>query len=95
MKNVENGGIEFLRAEALAGRTFSRIALESRYQEKTDRNRANARKAYDTLLRFMPRDNATPEVEEIRAKVAELQSMFSNSVKTLSSELDSQTDFQC
>ena len=77
MKSMENVGIEFLRAEALAGLTFSKIALQSRYQEKKDRNRAKARKAYDTLLRYMPRDNATLESwEEIRAKVAELHSLL-------------------
>jgi len=75
MKSMENVGIEFLRAEALAGLTFSKIALQSRYQEKKDRNRAKARKAYDTLLRFMPRHHATSEAwVEIRAKVAELKS---------------------
>jgi hypothetical protein len=62
-------------AEALTGLTFSKIALASRYQEKTERNRAHARKAYDTLLRFMSRDNATSGAwGEIRAKVAELKS---------------------
>src|SRR5215469_2030899 len=76
MKLVEgNGELEFLRAEARTGLTFSNIALGSHYQEKTARNRANARKAYDTLLRFMPRDPASPGAsEEIRAKVAELKS---------------------
>jgi len=75
MKNVENREIQFIRAEVLTGLTFAKIALGSRHQEKTDRNRANARKAYDTLLRFMPRDNATPGAwEEIRAQVEELKS---------------------
>jgi len=75
MQNLENGEIEFLRAEALTGLTFSKIALGSRHPEKTDRNRAKARKAYDTLLRFMPQHNATSEAwVEIRVKVAELKS---------------------
>ena len=77
MKKMENVEMEFLRAEALAGLTFSKLALESRYQEKTDRNRAKARKAYDTLLRYMPRDNTKPVVsEEIRTKVAELKAQL-------------------
>jgi hypothetical protein len=76
MNLVENRAeIEFLRAEALSGLTFSRIALESQYRDKTDRNRANARKAYDSLLYFMPRVSATKEVwDDIRTKVAELKS---------------------
>ena len=74
MKKKENSDIEFLRAEALTGLTFSKIALGSRHPEKTDRNRAKARKAYDTLLRFMPPCNAASQaLEEITAKVAELK----------------------
>ena len=76
MKPVENNGeIEFLRAEALTGLTFSKIALGSNDQEKTERNRANARKAYDSLLHFLPRVSDKSEIwEEIRARVAELKS---------------------
>lgn len=75
VKTIENGEIEFLRAEALTGLTFSKIALHSRQQQKTDRNRANARKAYDCLLRFMPREHPTLGAwEEIKARVAELKS---------------------
>src|SRR5215467_3642846 len=76
MKKMDNNGEhEFLRAEVQTGLTFSKIALQSRHQEKTDRNRANARKAYDCLLRFMPRVTPTTgEWGEIRASVAELKS---------------------
>jgi len=78
MKSMKNNGeLEFLRAEALTGLTFSRIALGSHYQDKKDRNRINARKAYDCLLRFMPRDDATSEVlRGIKAKIAELKSLL-------------------
>src|SRR5215475_4767657 len=62
MKDTEKGEIESLRAEALTGLTFSKIAPRSHPQEKTDRNRAKARKAYDTLLGFMPGDNAIGSV---------------------------------
>jgi len=76
LKKMDNNGeLEFLRAEAQTGLTFSKIALQSRHQEKTDRNRANARKAYDCLLHFMPRVTPTTgEWDEIRASVAELKS---------------------
>jgi len=75
MKNLEDGEIEFLRAEALTGVTFAKIALGARRQEKIDRNRVNAKKAYDTLLRFMPEDIGTDGAwTEIRARLAELKS---------------------
>ena len=44
---------EFAKAELRAGLTFSHIALQSASQEKRERNRINARKAYDALLRFV------------------------------------------
>jgi hypothetical protein len=75
MKDAKNkGAIEFLRVEALSALTFSRIALGSRDQQKTDCNRANARKACDCLLHFMPRITATKCIAENRAKMAELNS---------------------
>ena len=72
---METGEIEFLRAEAQTGLTFARIALGARHQEKIDRNRVNAKKAYDTLLRFMPKDYATSGAwDDVRAKIEELKS---------------------
>lgn len=77
MKNMENGEIEFLRAEVQTGLTFARIALGARHQEKRDRNRVNAKKAYDTLLRYMPKDHATWGAwDDVRAKIAELKSQL-------------------
>ena len=46
---------EFLRTELRTGLMFSKIALESRYEAKRDRNCARARRAYDALLHFMPK----------------------------------------
>ena len=75
MKNMESGEIEFIRAEVQTGLTFAKIALGSRHRDKIDRNRVNARKAYDTLLRFMPHDNASSGAwDDVRAKIAELKS---------------------
>lgn len=75
MKNIENGEMEFLRAEAQTGLTFAKIALSSRHQDKIARNRANARKAYDTLLHFLPQGHTSPEEwEDIKAKIGELKS---------------------
>lgn len=36
LKKMENVGIELLRAEALAGLRFSKLAWQSRHQEKTE-----------------------------------------------------------
>ena len=46
---------EFLRVELETGLMFSRIAREARNQDKRDRNCAQARRAYDALLHFIPK----------------------------------------
>lgn len=64
----------FLRTELHAGLSFSKIALESKDQSRIDRNRTNARKAYDTLLRFVPDAIlSTEETKEINSQMAALK----------------------
>ena len=46
---------EFLRVELQTGLMFSKIAREARHRDKRDRNCAQARRAYDALLRFIPK----------------------------------------
>jgi hypothetical protein len=41
--------VHFLRSELLTGLTLTKLALEARHRDKSDRNRANARKAYDSI----------------------------------------------
>ena len=66
--------IEFLRTELLTGLTLSKIALASTHADKTERNRVNARKAYDAVLHFMPRVILTEdEAREINDKLALLK----------------------
>ena len=66
---------EFVKAELKAGLTFSHIALQSKSQEKTARNRANARKAYDAILRFANESALSHEgVEEFANLLADLKS---------------------
>ena len=61
--------IEFLRAELLTGLTLSKIARSSD-GDKRERNRVNARKAYDSILRFMPKsDLLGEELDEIKSKL--------------------------
>ena len=65
---------QFLRTELLAGLNFAKIALEAEDQKKVERNRVNARKAYDALLRFIP-DAAlsSEETKEINSQLSELK----------------------
>ena len=47
----DQAGIDFIRAELKTGSTLAHIALNSD-GEKRERNRVNARKAYDSILHF-------------------------------------------
>jgi hypothetical protein len=68
-------GLQFLRTELTMGLTFARIALEARTESKFERNRANARKAYDALLHFTPGTSlSAEEAQEIGASTAQLKS---------------------
>jgi hypothetical protein len=53
--------VEFLRTELRTGLTLSAIALRGGDKSRVDRNRVNARKAYDALLHFIPKVPLTSE----------------------------------
>lgn len=65
--------VEFIKTELRAGLTFSNIALQSKDAGKISRNTANARKAYDALLRFLSKaslgDEDVAEVDQMLAKL--------------------------
>ena len=66
---------EFLRAELLAGMTRANIAQNTSDESKKQRNRREARKAYDAVLRFLPQTFLShDEEEQIDSKLAELKS---------------------
>lgn len=66
--------VESLRAELDTGLTMAQIALDASHAEKTERNRTNARKAYDSLLHFIPRTQLEPEIaDEIDVKLEQLR----------------------
>ena len=68
-------GVEFLRSELDTGLTLSKIALDSNHLEKSNRNRFNARKAYNAILHFAPKINLTEkEIKEIESKLGVLKS---------------------
>lgn len=55
MRDGLNGaGTGFLRAELFAGMTRANIAQNTLDESKKQRNRVEARKAYDAILRFLP-----------------------------------------
>jgi hypothetical protein len=80
MKKVTNlvnptlAEIDFLRSEIDTGLTFAKIALDAHRHDTRNRNRLNARKAYDAVLRFMPRVNLSPEESsEMKIRVEHLK----------------------
>lgn len=65
---------DFLRSEIDTGLTLAKIALDADRHDRRNRNRLNARKAYDTVLRFMPRVNLSPEeTSEMKIRVEHLK----------------------
>jgi len=67
-------GLEFVRTDLETGITFSRLALDADDEDKRARNRANARKGYNTALRQWEKLLLTPaESAEIGAKFNHLK----------------------
>lgn len=74
MLDTTTAGIQFLRTELTAGLTFSRIALHAKHAAKIDRNRVNARKAYDALLHFTLETGVpAKDVKDLQTKMAQLK----------------------
>ena len=53
--------VQFLLADITVALTFLDVADTTHSQDTRDRNRQNARSAYDTVLRLLPNVNATDE----------------------------------
>ena len=67
-------GMKFLRTELRAGITRAHIAKNTSDESKKQRNRQEARKAYDAVLRFLPQTFLSQEEkEEIDSKLTELK----------------------
>ena len=65
---------QFLHNEIHPGLSFTKIALEAEDPSKIERNRTNARKAYDALLHFIPNAVLSPEeTTQINSGLAELK----------------------
>ena len=70
----DQSGIQFIRTELETGLTFSKVAEAATYEGKKERNRANARKAYDAVLHFLPSTSLNEtEISEVKVKLEELR----------------------
>lgn len=68
-------GVNFVTTDLNLGLTFSHMARGLVTQETKDRTRRNARRAYDTVVRFRDRVSPTPaEALSIGKKLARLKS---------------------
>ena len=75
-KAAETNVVEvgFLRSELQVGLTLTRIAMDARHHDKSKRNCINARKAYDSVLRFLPNVSlSADESKEIASKLKQLR----------------------
>lgn len=61
MPDISNSGFDFLKTELHTGLTLASIAAETGDGEKSERNRKNARRAYDVVQRTKERVLLTPE----------------------------------
>jgi hypothetical protein len=67
--------ITFINVDLDAALTFTRIALTSDNTEIVARTRHNARKAYDTIIGYMPRIASNREqLKQIKSKLERLKS---------------------
>jgi hypothetical protein len=67
----------FVLEELDLGTTFCDVALTALDRGKKERNRRNARKAYESALHFLPRLNlAGTEHEVVQAKVSRLNDLL-------------------
>jgi hypothetical protein len=77
-RESNRAGIAFLRTELDSSLTFAQLALQAGDDpEKKSRNRANARKGYDTFMhlseRFSLSDLSAAERQQMKEKLAELE----------------------
>lgn len=73
--STEQTGVDFLFAELQAGLTFAHIAgSKTSATDKIERNRCNARKAYDSILHFRERVALSdPDVAKLTEGLSELK----------------------
>jgi hypothetical protein len=73
--DFHQSGFQFINTELDTGMTFLRIAVGAKGRKKIERNRVNARKAYDSALHYLPSTSlAADEARMIKEKIAALRS---------------------
>lgn len=73
--DYHQSGIQFVNVELETGLTFMRIAIGARGRSKIERNRMNARKAYDSALHFLAAVSLNQEETRlVQEKLAALKS---------------------
>jgi len=60
VRQCNRASVNFLKTDLETAFTFSAIAALSKDQSQRDRMRQNARKAYDTVFRLIPRVELSP-----------------------------------
>lgn len=74
---ADRSAMAFLNAELHTGLAMSRVALVTRSKEKKQRNRANARKAYDAILHYLPGSHMTPsEANDFELRLDKLREVL-------------------
>ncbi len=72
----------FLSTELETGLTFCRMALRTKDAAKLERYRANALKAYKSLLRFSNRSSLSPlQAKELQKGIAEVKRLLDRLAK--------------
>jgi predicted ribosome quality control (RQC) complex YloA/Tae2 family protein len=73
--DIERAELGFLHAELQVGMSLASFALDTNRGDAVERNRVNARKAHDAVVRFMPLVKlSAAESDEIKRKLADLKS---------------------
>ncbi|HEX5435414.1 MAG TPA: hypothetical protein VFY05_14340 [Candidatus Angelobacter sp.] len=73
--DYHQSGLQFVNTELDTGLTFARIALGSKTRAKIERNRVNARKAYNSALHFLAETSLNAEESRrVKEKFAALKS---------------------
>jgi type IV secretory pathway TrbF-like protein len=74
-KQFNQAGTQFLKVDVATALTFANTALQADDPEKKRRNRASARKAYDTVVRMMKKLKlSASDAEEIQQGLQRLKS---------------------
>jgi hypothetical protein len=63
-QQLNSTNVDFLKIDVETALTFTKIALEADDREKRDRNRKNARKAYDTILHLRNKVEFSPSQDK-------------------------------